>query len=165
MTKIVLLEALKAETLDAISDLLLPVAMQAEDTEQPSPKTPDVYLMRLPDSSSAKKKTPYVLHTILTGKDIQKAGERPESAATVRSIFAVYHSDEQEGGLALLNLMERVRIRLLEKVVIGGQFQLDLENGVETMVYPDDTAPYFAGEMISTWSLPAVQRNEVRKWL
>lgn len=37
----------------------------------------------------------------------------------VRSIFAVYNDDEQEGGLMLLNLMERLRIRLLREVVIG----------------------------------------------
>ena len=64
----------------------------------------------------------------------------------------------------LVNLMERLRISLLRKVVIGGQFQLDLEAGLETLIYPDDTAPYYAGEMISTWKLPSVER-EVRPWL
>ena len=64
----------------------------------------------------------------------------------------------------LLNLMERLRIYLLKQVVIGGQFQLDLKAGLESLVYPDDTAPYYAGEMLSTWILPAVER-EVRPWL
>ena len=59
----------------------------------------------------------------------------------------------------LLNLMERLRIALLERVVIGQQCTLDLQAGLETLVYPDDTAPYFAGEMVSTWKLPAVQRK------
>ena len=45
------------------------------------------------------------------------------------------------------------------QVVIGGQFTLDLEAGLETLVYPDDTAPYFVGEMISTWKLPLVERE------
>lgn len=36
---------------------------------------------------------------------------------------------------------------------------LDLEAGLETIVYPDDTAPYFVGEMISTWMLPPVERE------
>lgn len=82
----------------------------------------------------------------------------------VRSIFAVYNDDEQEGGLMLLNLMERLRIRLLREVVIGRRFQLDLEAGLETFIYPDDTAPYYAGEMTTTWRVPGVER-EVRQWL
>ena len=75
-----------------------------------------------------------------------------------------YNDDEQEGGLMLLNLMERLRIRLLREVVIGRRFQLDLESGLETFIYPDDTAPYYAGEMTTTWRVPGVER-EVRQWL
>lgn len=64
----------------------------------------------------------------------------------------------------LLNLIERLRIHLLQTVVIGQKYQLDLEAGLETLIYPEETAPYYAGEMISTWKLPAIER-EVRKWL
>ena len=64
----------------------------------------------------------------------------------------------------LLNLMERFRIKLLREVIIGDQFQLDLESGLESLIYPDDTAPFFAGEMVSVWKMPSVER-EVRKWL
>lgn len=141
----------------------MPVAMQKGDTEQPAPRAAEVYRTRLPDSTSAKKKAPYILHQIITGKDVQPSGEKEQSSATVRTIFCVYSSDEQEGGLMLLNLMERLRIALLEQVVIGKQFQLDLEAGLESLVYPEDTAPYFAGEMVSTWSLPAIERK-VKLW-
>lgn len=55
----------------------------------------------------------------------------------MRSIFCVYCNDEQEGALHLLNLMERLRIRLLQDVVIGGQFELDLEAGIEVLIYPE----------------------------
>ena len=48
---------------------------------------------------------------------------------------------------------------LLRQVVIGGQFTLDLEAGLEVLVYPDDTAPFCVGEMASTWKLPAVERE------
>lgn len=64
----------------------------------------------------------------------------------------------------LLNLMERLRIYLLKKVVIGKKYQLDLESGLETLIYPGDSAPYYVGEMISTWEMPPVER-EVMKWL
>ena len=85
-------------------------------------------------------------------------------SAVVRSIFCVYCNDEQEGALHLLNLMERLRIRLLQDVVIGGQFELDLEAGIEVLIYPENTAPYFAGEMSTTWKMPSVERKW-REWL
>ena len=100
-----------------------------------------------------------MLHQLITGMDRQPQGQRAESTAKVRSICCVYSDDEQEGGLMLLNLMERMRIALLKQVVIGNQFTLDLDAGLETMAYPDDTAPYFVGEMLSTWKLPAVERE------
>ena len=100
-----------------------------------------------------------MLHQVITGMDQQPQGQRVTSSAKVRSICCVYNDDEQEGGLMLLNLMERLRIAMLRQVVIGGQFTLDLEAGLETIVYPDDTAPYFVGEMISTWKLPPVERE------
>ena len=82
----------------------------------------------------------------------------------MRSICCVYNDDEQEGGLMLLNLMERIRIALLRTTIIGDRYQLDMEEGVEAMVYPDDTAPYFVGELVTNWQLPSIER-EVRKWL
>ena len=81
------------------------------------------------------------------------------SRATIRTIFCVYHPDEQEGGLALLNLMERLRLSLLEQGVVGKQFILDKETGLESLVYTEDIAPYYAGEMISVWKLPPIERK------
>lgn len=158
MTRIILLERLRDFTREATADLIMPTRIQKADEKQ-SYRTADIYLMRLPDGTAATKKAPYVLHQLITGMDRQPQGQRAESTAKVRSICCVYSDDEQEGGLMLLNLMERMRIALLKQVVIGNQFTLDLDAGLETMVYPDDTAPYFVGEMLSTWELPAVERE------
>lgn len=158
MTRVVLLEQLKEFTKAVTADLIMPVAMQNGDTEQTF-RAADVYLMRLTDSGSAKKKAPYILHQFITGADNQPKGERDISTAKVRTIFCVYNDNEQEGALMLLNLMERVRIGILKKIVIGKQFTLDKEAGLECLVYPDDTAPYYAGEIISTWIMPSVERE------
>lgn len=158
MNAVYLLDSLKTFTEDAIKDLILPVRIQKGDTEQ-AYRPAAVYKMRLPDSTSAQKKVPYIIHQILTGKDQQTQGQRIDANVQVRSIFAVYNEDEQEGGLMLLNLMERYRIAILKQVVIGDQFALDLESGVERIVYPDDTAPYYMGEMVTTWKMPPVQRE------
>lgn len=159
MTKVILLEQLKDFTLEVTRDLLLPAAQQKEDREPPPPRPAGVYRARLPDGKAAKKKAPYILHQIITGKDAQVPGQFGTAKATVRTIFCVYHPDEEEGGLALLNLMERLRLALLEQGMIGKQFVLDREAGLESLVYPEDSAPYYAGEMISTWNLPVIERK------
>ena len=160
MTKVILLEELKKFTEIAIKDIIMPTKPQKGDTE-PTFRAAEVYKMRLPDSNSATKISPYIIHQVITGKDSQQPTQREESAAVVRSIFCVYNEDEQEGGLMLLNLMERLRIELLKKGVIGHRFALDLETGIEYLIYPDDTAPFYAGEMISNWLLPTVEREVI----
>ena len=137
----------------------MPVRMQEEDIEEPKPRAAKVYKMRLVKSSAAMKAAPYVIHQILTGRDSQPSGDRATGRTTVRTIFGVYNDDEQEGALMLLNLMERLRISLLKKVLIADQYMLDLEDGIDTIIYSDDTWPYYAGEMLTTWNIPAVERE------
>lgn len=163
MTNITLLEQLKLFTEETIKDIVLPVRLQKGDSEQKS-RAADVHLMRLPDSTAATKKAPYIIHQLVTSKDTQPTGKQEFGSSVVRSVFCVYCENEQEGALNLLNLMERLRIRLLQQVIIGQQYQLDLEAGVEMLIYPEDSAPYYAGEMSTTWIMPSVER-EWRQWL
>ncbi len=158
MNRVILLCQLKEFTENVTKDLLMPVNVQSEkDTK--TKRAAEVHLMRLPDSKAAYKKAPYVLHQFITGADQQSPGSQNTSTATVRSIFCVYSDNEEEGSMILLNLMERLRIALLRQRVIGDQFTLDLAAKLEALCYPDDTAPYFAGEMVSVWKLPAVERE------
>lgn len=165
MTRVILLEQLKAFTIAATRDLLLPLVPQEEELLLPPRYGPlGVYRMRLPEFGAATRKAPYILHQAVTGKDVRKPGDRtPDSSAVVRTVFCVYCKDEEEGGMHLLNVMERLRIALLEQVVIGKQFKLDLDAGLESLAYPDDasssTAPYYLGEMVSQWKLPPVGRK------
>lgn len=163
MTNITLLERLKLFTEETIKDIILPVRLQKGDSERQS-RVADVYLMRLPDSTAATKKAPYIIHQLVTSKDTQPTGKQESGSSVVRSVFCVYSENEQEGAMYLLNLMERLRIRLLQQVIIGQQYQLDLEAGVEMLIYPEDTAPYYAGEMSTTWKMPSVER-EWRQWV
>ena len=160
MTKVDLLDSLQAFTQAAVKDVILPVKIQKSGEEQQY-RAADVYKMRLPDSSAATKKAPYIIHQIITSKDDQQEGQLPDSSAVVRTIFCVYCDDEQEGAMMLLELIERLRIELLRHIVIGEQFMLDLKKGMEVLIYPDDTAPYYAGEMVSNWTFPSVEREVV----
>lgn len=163
MTRTGLLFALKAFTQEVTQDLLLPVRRQRTDSEEPEPTTPNVFTPRLPEMKASDKKAPYVIHSIITGRDSQTPGEEVECTATVRTLMCVYHEDEEEGGLALLNLAERIRIELLRRVVVE-DYTLDLNNGLELLVYPDDTAPYYMAEMASTWRLPPIKREVIEIW-
>ena len=156
--RIGLLEAIKRFTAESTNELIMPVRIQKKDEEQ-TYRSANVYLMRLPDSKSVFKKAPYVLHQLITAQDRQSPGQRPASTALVRSIFCVYNKDEQEGGLMLLNLMERLRIAMERKIVIENRYKLLLDPAVEALIYPEDSAPYYAGEMVSTWKIPAIERE------
>lgn len=160
MTRTELLEQLKLFTEEATKDLLMPTKPQ-KDGEKEDLRAAAVYKMRLDVEGAAKKKVPYIIHRIITSNDKQTPGEYPESTATVQSTFCVYNKNSQEGGLMLLGLMERFRIELLKKQVIGGQFQIDLSSGLEYLVVPEDTAPYFSGEMVTTWNLPVIKREVI----
>ena len=165
LSKVSLLEALKEHTEAVTSDMLLPVRIQKGDDDQtPTERAAEVFIGRLPDTKQSTKKAPYILHQLVNSNNKQIPGEQLASKVIVRSIFCVYCEDEQEGTLYLINLMERMRIALLRNPLIGNNvFECDLQEGLEDLVYPDDTAPYFLGEMVSTWDLPPIKR-EVRYW-
>ena len=163
LSKTSLLEAFKERTIEATSEMLLPTQLQKGDIEakeQPA----SVYIGRIPNMKQNMKKAPYILHQMVNSASKQKQGEQLQSKAIVRSIFCVYCEDEQEGTLMLINLMERLRISLLKNPLIGDNaFECDLEEGLEDLVYQDDTYPYYLGEMLTTWELPPIKR-EVRCW-
>lgn len=155
-----LLFAMKAEIEDATKDLLLPTRVQ-EKGEEEGERVPEVHLMRLPDSKAAKKKAPYVLIQLITTADVQEQRQQDDSYVILRFILCTYNHNEEEGALALLNLATRIRIRLLKKCAFGGNaaFVLDKTEKLEFMAYPDDTAPYYAGEMIGLFHIPPIIRE------
>lgn len=166
MTKVLLLQELKEFTGEVLKNETLPVREQRQDGgKPPKDRAPATFLMRLPDVGADEKKVPYVLHQVVTGHDgLEKTGGSMEMTArtAVRSVFCVYDKDRERGNMALLELMERFRVSLLERVVIGGQFMLDLEEGISSVIYPPDAAdmadPYYKGEMVTSWILPPIHQ-------
>jgi len=161
MTKIFLLKALKVFTEEVTKDLIMPVKRQKEDKEEPPPRAANIHMMRLVKSSSVEKAAPYIIHQVITGRDSQSPGNEATAQTVIRSIFCVYNEDEQEGSLMLLNLMERFRVEILQKVVLDNRFQIDLNDGLDSIIYPDEgqLQSYYAGEYVSTWTLPAIKRE------
>lgn len=158
MTKVTLLEALRDFTRRAVGNMEFPVKPQPGD-ENPPDRPPEVFLCRVPSGKQATRKAPYILHQVVTSKDSQSKGGPMLSMVTVRSVFVVYDSDEQAGGIALLTLLDHIRTELLKQCVIGRQYRLSLESGIEYGIYTEDTAPFYAAEMITEWEVPSVERE------
>lgn len=159
MTRVDLLEGLKTFTENVYKDMTLPCKPQ-NDKFYESERKVQVFLTHLPTTSASQKFAPYVLHSIITGEDGQNEGEEEYSIAVVRTIYCTYDTDEQKGGMALLALMERLRIALLKERVIENRFELKLTRSPkQDLIYPDNTAPFYLAETSSTWRLPAVERE------
>lgn len=160
MTKIDFLNAFTEFTKEAVKDVILPCALQSGQEAQQY-RAPAVHRMRLPDMRAMAKKVPYIINQIVTSDDVQKTGKRTESSVVLRTVFCVYGEDDEEGSLALVELTERLRIAVLKNRIIAKRYELELDdNPLEVMFYPDDTAPYFAAEMISYWKVPTVERED-----
>ena len=156
MTRYFLLEELKRFCEEKTARYQMPTAVQQGDACN-HPARPAVHKMRLPLSREWKRYAPYILIQLVTGFDAQPTGDRTDSTVLIRFIFCVYNKNESEGSLDLINLMDTLCIALLEDTYVGRSFQLDREKGVETLIYPDDTAPYYAGEMAATFVIPAIK--------
>ncbi|MDE6260415.1 MAG: hypothetical protein K2M42_06070 [Oscillospiraceae bacterium] len=158
MTKQNLLDSLCDFTRDVVKDLLLPVELQEDDEAQPMPRPPEVYDHGLPDFAEAEKKAPLIIHKVITANDVwPEGGTEPISKAVVRTVFGIYHPNNQEGERALLGLIERLRLALWRQRVIGKQFKLDVKAGLDYLIYDKQLPPFYAGEMLTTWSLPSVK--------
>ena len=119
MTPVFLLENLQRFIEEKTADIILTVRTRTgrnEVKERPAA----VYKMGLPEADDAQQKVPYILVKFLTGTDDKAAGEPEEDSCKVRIIFAVYSENGQDGPLALLNLMLRVRSELKKAGAVGG---------------------------------------------
>ncbi len=159
MTVVALIEALKNLCEEALKDMTLPVSVQSGDKEQIT-RVPEVYRMRLPQSSSAKKLAPNVIVKVAKSNQFLIPGEpKPKHTADVRIVGCVYCDDESLGSMMLLNLLECIKIHIMRQTKVGRTFVLDPNEPFEMIPYDEDTAPYFAGELIGTFQLPPIQQE------
>ena len=153
MTPLELLDALKAYIEREIKDLILPTRVDRRKGETPE-RPAEVHTMALPTKKAEVERIPYVLLQFLTGKDEQEPGEYPESSCKVRIVAATYSEDKAEGSLCLLNLLTRIRTAFLRDGSIQDRYLLKMP--LEMIIYPDNTAPYYLGEIMSEWTLPTI---------
>lgn len=132
-----------------------------QERELPTEKkkrAPEVHLMNLPERSDWYSRIPYVLIQFLSAKDKYNKDEKDrQSTADVRILIATYCEDGQDGGLQVLEIIERIRIHLQSGMLLDGNYMLQMPFDAE--VYPDDTGNYFLGEINMTWSIPTIERS------
>jgi len=58
-------------------------------------------------------------------------------------------------------MIQRLQNHWLRNPVIDGRFELDMEQGMQVLIYPEDTKDFYMAEMVSYWSLPPVRREIV----
>lgn len=132
-------------------------ALVPENGTQAAERPPAVFIGNLPDKKSTKKAAPYVLLKLLTGKD-----DNEESVCRVRIICVTFSEDKQDNYLQCLNLVTKIREKLLEDVVVDERFSC--QKPVEFFIYDDDLEVYQVGEIMTIWEMPRVKRD-VGKYL
>lgn len=161
MTPVELLKRLKEFVEEETKDLILSVKVK-DGGDGPKERAPEVHIMRLPDKEAETKQIPYILLQFIKGTDTQESGERPDSECSVRIVVATYSEDGGAGALDVLNVITRIRVALLKAGVVGEQFLL--KPPIEYIVYPDSTAPYYLGEMMTLWEMPIIEREVQKVW-
>lgn len=147
---------------DYEEDFELPTGM-AEESEVKKPvaeagRAPKVFLMNTPERNDMLSQIPYLLIQFLTGKDKRDADTGDEeSTVNVRIIIALYDDDGEDGGMQVLEVIERIRIMLQKGRLLDQQYMLQLPFDYE--VYPDDTGAYYLGEINMVWSIPGIERT------
>ena len=162
MDRTFLLDALKLRQEELTSNMIMPVKPQKGVETQD--RAPEVFTYRLPDRASETTKAPYIVNMVLNSTFRQLPGEEPEGFCTIRSVVCVYNERHDEGAKWVLNILEKIRISFQQDPILDRRYELDMETGIQDLCYPDDTAPFYMGEMITVWKLPPVKR-EVQKWL
>lgn len=161
MTPIVLLDCLESFIKEKTANIKLQVRVMNSSQEEKT-RAAEIYKMGLPSKDAKIQRIPYILLQILTGKD-DKSGTAPEeSICQIRIVVGIYAENDNEGGYDVLNVLLRIRSELKKICIIGGYFAL--QNPLEYIVYPDNIAPYYFGEMITNWSMPTIQREVQEVW-
>lgn len=157
MTPIILLERLAEFVEENISDIKLQVRVTNTKPGEEKERAAEVHKMRLKKKEDKTQRIPYVLLQLLKLEDDKQPSQPVGATAQVRIVVATFSEDGEQGAYDVLNVLLRIRERLLAIGVIGQQFEV--QKPLEAVVYPDNTEPYYFGEMIANFSIPTIERE------
>jgi hypothetical protein len=161
MTPIILLDDLQKFIAENTEDILLECRVRT-GTPTEKERAAKVYKMGLPQKDDTQQQIPYILLKVVTGADEKEANQPKSSEVKVRIIIVTYSPDGEQGPLALLNLIMRIRERLEKQHIIGGRFCLQYP--LEYIIYQDTEPPYYLGEIMTNWTIPTIEREVQKAW-
>lgn len=151
-----LMETVRNFIEDDLKEIRLKVK-QAEWNDQPLERAVKVFAYMTPNPSDNTEAVPYILLQFVKGADDEdKETSIQESTATIRGYIALYDWEAKEGQMAILNVIEKLRLDLLSRGVIGGKYEL--LKPFEYRFYDDMTMPYHEAEFIMNWRIQPVKR-------
>ena len=163
MTPIDLVDCLADWIADKTRDMKLQVRVRGTDPKEEKERAAAVFKLGLPNREDATAKIPYILLKFLTAKDDKPERQPEESMCQIRIIVATYSEDGGTGEYDVLNVLLRIRSELEKAGMIAERYALRMP--LEYTVYQDNTRPYYLGEMITNWSIPAIKREVEEVWL
>lgn len=145
-----LLDDLKAFLQEDLKEIRLPV--NPKSNEDTAPRAFTVYKMGLPEPEDWEGRIPYIILQMLNGTDSEK-----ENTVKVRILITLFNRDREEGRMTLLHVVQKLRLDLQRKGVIGRRFVL--QQPFEYLFYTDDTGPYHLAEIMTVFSVPPIERD------
>ncbi|PWK16065.1 hypothetical protein [Tumebacillus permanentifrigoris] len=142
MTKVGLMKAIQSFLQENVREFSF-------ETNEQTEKAPAVVLHGLPPKG--EKDTPdfpFIIVRLLEGESNDSG-----SKAQVKLIFGTY-SEDFDGIIDLMNLMERVEQALFKKGILEKRYRI--ENPFKWKVPEEQPAPEWLGEAVSIWSVPQV---------
>lgn len=152
MTPIDLLDALADFCEDKTADMKLETSHRRGEPVRY--RAPIVYRMDVPKKEDEERTVPYIIIQILTGKDEQPSANEPCSVVNIRIVASAFSEDMGEGKLNVLNVLDRIRLGLLERKPIGGHFVLT--ESIEWAIDPRSVSTYHFGEMLVSFEMPPI---------
>lgn len=125
-------------------------------------RPPEVYIMSPPDRNDWVSCVPYLIIQFLSGTDTQTSEDKDYkqyATASVRVLIATWNPDGQQGGLQVVDLIERIRTVLLRGVMLMDNYTL--QEPLDYEVYTDETGNYFLGEIDMVWTMPTIRRDSL----
>lgn len=110
-----------------------------------------IYKMRLPDKEAETKQVPYILLQLVKGDDDDKTNK-----AQIRVVIATFSDEAPEGATNVAVIITRIQTELRKAGFLEKKYGVEK---IEYLIYGDELAPYYMGEMMITFDLPTIHRE------
>lgn len=122
----------------------------------------NIYPQNLPAKKGQKDSDhfPYVLIRVMDGEIQEKQDGDLDDTCKIAFIMGVYDdSDNYQGYKDVINVIDKIKQRLLSKRFYNNQFELIYP--FKFLVHDEDTYPYYFGGIETIWKMPQVILQDV----